>query len=397
MISPGEVMNVVRELWRNEVCASAAKETNPDAAVVRAFRDARTRLEASEDLGVREAVELAVHSTDEWKSEHEQMVRDMYLSVHDTEIGDDELGSLANMTDGEKIAEKIVDMTPSKQGAAREVSPAPNEVTASDGVAEEVQSAEQVDECWLHAFAEAYGRDAYVHEYVLVRDMGGDLVRHARTHREAFDGLRAVHTQYLGEDLSESDFVKTYIPRALTQTDIVGEVRTASIKRPKYRQAMVARLSHLHAVLCGAELAEDEATFLFEREVLDKRLPLDTDALNDVVTDFVMHGESLRTVIKGLYGAYLGRDAELDEVDEWLFDFRKTLDDSKSLLRKQLCECHEFHAVIIDMIKSNQPDLRTSDMFRLLDKALTTADFMLIDTVSDLYQALKSCGVLASA
>jgi hypothetical protein len=415
MISPGELMTRVRELWRSEVCASAAKETSPDSPVVRAFRDARTRLEADESLDVKQAVEHAVYATEEWMGEHKQTIREMYLSVHDRAISEHELCTLAALTDTEEIAEKIVDLSmedpESVQSPAARTEQPPGEVSGETDAVTDAAGAhpmhegrghqdhaqqgheQQVDEAWLSDFAEAYGRDAYVHEYVLVRGMG-DLKRHAETHRAAFEGLRTVHAQFLGENLTETDFVKTYVPEALVQPDIVDSVRSASIERPQYRKAMIARLSHLHAVLCGAELAEEEAAFLFESEVLDKRLPLDTDVLNDVVTEFVMHGESLRAVIKGLYTSYLGRDAELDEVDEWLFSFRKCPDDSKVRLRKQLCKCHEFHAVITDRIRSSKPDIRTADAFRLLDEALRSVDFMNIDTVNDLDHALETSGVL---
>ena len=60
---------------------------------------------------------------------------------------------------------------------------------------------------------------------------------------------------------------------------------------------MVSRLSHLHAVLCGAELNAHEPEHIFLNDVLGQGLPLDTDELNEILVCFITRGKLIRNEI----------------------------------------------------------------------------------------------------
>ena len=387
LAKPADVMDAVRTFWRDNVGCSGSEENGVNAPVVQAFRDAWSTVQkGGEGSTVFEAASRAVRKTGQWKSAHRGVVADIFESFADRPPSTSELDALIHNVDTDEVAKAVTNMLDSATG---------NHDGGGGGGSREMprNATSSVDEEWLQKFSAAYGRDPYVHEYVLVRPRGGDLQKLAGTHKIAYERLRGVHAQYLDDQISEQRFVKTYVPRIYEMDDVPDTVRADALRRPEYRSAMETRLCSLHMVLCGRELSSKESCYLFDQDVLEKELPLDTDELHDIVSSFVRKGEDIRKRVENLIGIYLRRDAEQDEIDTWVFPFR-TQEDAESNLRTQLIASHEFHSVLAETLKSKLPDTRQREVFQMLDRALAKADLASVESQYDLDEVLQKAGVI---
>jgi hypothetical protein len=388
--NPGDVMKRVREYWGEHVSGLGSADTGPDAPVVQAFRSAWSAVQSGSSP-VDSAVSKAVQSTPQWKDAHRSAVEDIFMSITDRQPSEATLDEITKITDMDEVARRVVDLqAPSEDASSTRAS-----ANVCGGDVPPELSQPMVDETWIEEFADCYGRDPFVHEYVLVRPIGGDLGVLGKAHHKAFERLRTVHSQYLDENLTEQDFVKTYVPRVYHSQDVPDDVRRDALRRPQYRTAMESRLSSLHLVACGRELSQEEAKYLFEKDVLDKELPLDTDELNNVISAFVQRGEEVRVRVNKLMDLYLQRDADHDEVDVWVFPFR-TQADAESSLRSTLISSNEFHAVLADNIRSHNVNIQTREVFRRLETALSQADLASIESRYDLEDVLEKAGVFGS-
>lgn len=381
-------MRIVRDFWRESVGAAGADDTGPEAPVVVAFRKAWSDVQKGSDANT--AAAAAVKSSDEWARVQRDTARSIFKDVAGRDATEAETAEIASHEDTDAMARRAIELVerdrpstsePSQgAGLAESASPAVD----ANNVAEPVG----VDEDWMAEFAAAFGRDPYVHEYVLVRPMEEPLRSLRKRHADAFEKLRRVHAQYLDDGLDEQAFVKQYVPKIYHDDSVAENVRAEALRRPEYRHAMETRLSSLHLVSCGRDLTQQESAYLFDTTVFEKELPLDTDELNDLVARFVDQGEKIRTRIAHLVDVYLRRDADSDEVEEWVHPFR-TDDGAESRLRAELIASHEFHSVAAEAIKSLDASKRPRDVFRILDAALGRSELRSIESRYDLDETLQ--------
>lgn len=379
---PSDVMKLVREFWRESVGLAGSNDMGPEAPVVVAFRAAWAKIQ--DGRSISDSIADSVRATSEWKNAHRSVVSDIYESIMGRLPGSEEIESLEMSHDADEIARRVVAL----QDADNENHASP------EGHGPLVSAGEpEIEEDWMHAFADAFGRDPFVHEYVLVRPMAGDLKARAKTHALAFQQMRDIHIQYLDERISEQTFVKLYVPRIYKEEGVPESVRKIALRRPEYREAMRSRLSSLHMVASGRDLSQHEADYLFDTTVLQKELPLDTGELNDVVSEFVRRGEEIRARIAHLIDVYLRREPDCDEVDDWVFAFR-TSSDADHRLRQELIAGREFHAVLASTILYHLPDMRPRELYRRVDAALSKTDLSTVETRHDFDKALEAAGIL---
>jgi len=386
----GTLMKQVRAFWRDNVGAAGADDTGADAPVVKAFRSAWDATK-NKQVEAGDAVSRAVWETPEYKHAHQGVVESVFLSIAHRKPSEHETKQFEGVHDAEDIAHKVLEI---KEGSDSEESSSSQDAASptSRDTGGPDQSTPIVDENWLAQFRNAYGRDAFVHEYVLVRPMKQDLGELAARHKQSFRDLRSVHAKFLDDDLDEHTFVKVYVPRVYHSRDVADEVRRGALVRPKYRSAMQSRLSSLHVVACGSELTEQESAYLFEKDVLEKQLPLDTDELNSIVAAFVRRGEEIEDEIRAITDIYLHREAEQDEVEAWRFKFR-TLEGAESQLRREMVSRHEFHAVLTDTIRTRLPDVRSRELFERVTRALKLPDLAALKSRYDMDSVLERAGI----
>lgn len=367
-MGPHDLLVKVRSAWSDLVGDGSHLDTAHDSALIQAFR---TCWKKYEDLGrcgnVDEMVAATIMGTERWREVHVQRVTDMYHSIKGTDPSEYQVQRLLTVSDPEELAELIMGMDAESTDAA---------------------PATTVDDEWIDEFCKWYKREPYVHEYIFLRGLDESLQDLARLHNDAFGAMAHVHVRYLGQEITEGEFVRRYVPSALLKPEIADNVARDALGRPEYKRAMVGRLSHLHSVLCGTEPSSDEVQYLFETQVLHKGLPLDTEELNDIVAGFIYQGEEIGRHIQRLYLAYLARDAEPDEVDEWVFQLRSRPDDAMRELREHLSSSHEFHEVVANIIRNGVANIKTSDVFKRLKVCTSTATFNSIETHDDLLQAI---------
>ena len=358
-------MEMVRSVWAEKVADGRETEVSPSAPVIQVFRACWSQLERSGHAqNIHQLIVDNVCATEEWRESNRSVASDMYESVFGQLPPLDVLDSLSRMQVTDDIAASVLDMHERGEiphAQQQDILDQPHQASAPEP--------ECVDTEWMHAFAGAFHRDPFVHEYILLRRMDKSLEHMAAVHKQSFEQMRKVHAQYLDADLDERDFVKEYVPDIYMREDIVDCVRMGALEKPEYRNAMVSRLSHLHAVLCGAELNAHEAEHIFLNDVLGQGLPLDTDELNEILVCFITRGEQIRNRIRSIYHIYMRRDAESDEVDNWLHPFRVS-DSSEDDLRKCLADSYEFHAVVAQVVKEHMPHARNPDVFREVSRVL---------------------------
>jgi hypothetical protein len=143
---------------------------------------------------------------------------------------------------------------------------------------------------------------------------------------------------------------------------------------------------------CGCELSDEESKYLFEKDVLDEELPLDTEQLNDVVAAFVRRGEDIKEKVGSIFDIYLRREADRDEIDAWVFPFR-TQSCAEADLRSELVSGHEFHSVLTDTIRDRIPELRSRELFRRLSEALDMPQLRAVQSRYDMDGMLEKAGL----
>ena len=355
---PVEVTKVVRQQWADLVSVAGARETTRDAPVMRALANAFHRLSQGRGTDIASAVTEEIHNSDEWTSAHKDTITSMFLSMVGRPPSSQETTALWSTYDTDELADQISDMQPNSDSRARdEDSPMDPEDDA-------------VDDSWMANFEQCYGRDASVYEYIKLRPTSLDMTTCAQRHKECFAAMREVYRQYFDQVLEEREFVKRYVPVALTSgPSLVEDERDRALCTDAYRDAMLSRLSELYAMMSGDNLLDKEVAYLFEERVKGKQLPLDTEELNTIVAEYVNIGESLRAEIQKVFRAYMSRDAHTDEVDAWLPRFRMESGALKSLKSDLACS-HEFHSVVTDIISSSNPHLSRREKFRILGEVL---------------------------
>jgi hypothetical protein len=380
-----EVTSVTRQHWAKLVSVAGARETAREAPVMRAMGVAFHRLSQGRSTAVVDAVTDAIRDTDEWAAVHRDTITSIFQSIAMRPPSDDELVELWSVGDADTLAERISDMQLDDVGSHIRC-----DEDRSD--ARDNGDTTMVDDAWMNAFENCYGRDPTVHEYIRLRPVGLNLSECARAHKECFVAMRDVYRQFYDRSLEEREFVKKYIPDAVIgqRPSLVDDERDRALQTDVYRDAMLSRLSQLYAIMSGDSLSDEEVVHLFSQRVKGNQLPLDTDELNTIVAEYVSVGESLRESIRKIFRTYLDRDAHTDEIDDWLPKFRMKPGASDSL-KRDLASGHEFHSVIIDIISDANPQMSRRDRFRVLGDILQghSSELQNLSSADDLISLIK--------
>jgi len=285
------------------------------------------------------------------------------------------------------IREAIEGLTPQQGGLAvaeidGDTSPTPL------AVAVPVPAEPVIDTEWLERFERAYGRDALVHEYILLRNLeDSDPETLYPLHVAAFERFEDMHRCYLNEHLCEADFVKRFVPAALLDDTLVDAERDLILMSAEYKDNMCTRLDAIHRTLYGEPLLEADA--LFERRVRDARLTLQSSQLNDLVVEFAREGELLASQIANIYVDCLKREPDAWEVSSRLPEFRTDADTATRALKNSLVSSLEFQDVLKDEIRRQAPQLTNARLFRVLEVALQ-ADLRRVPTSDAVTAALAA-------
>jgi hypothetical protein len=304
---------------------------------------------SGEDIGAVIGKELK--RSEPWRRFHSELINDMHEALY-----------------GGRAPENVVRETLDACNGAEDIAEYLKRAKEGGGAVEACAPA-AVDEAWIDEFVRAYGRHPHVHEYVHLRAAGCDLSARAEAHRKACDEVRDVYSRYLDQCLSEAEFVRTYLLRSLNEPELGASVLKWAVDRPEYATAVKKRISAIHSSLTGEGLPDAEIAHVFQTIVFPKALPLDTDELNGVARDYISKGSEITSEIHGVFGVYLGREAEHDEVAEWHFKF---LADSRARenLRLYLVDSLEFQHVLGETIRREWPDMPVPRRFAVLRSVL---------------------------
>lgn len=326
---------------------------------------------------MEDIVSQAIKSTDQWIDQQQCVIGDMYSAIHNCLPPPEYIPRLLQLDTPDDIASEIQKLPP--------LTPHP------DYQDEAPPEPHLVDEEWMASFRIAFGREPYVYEYVHIRNMSGYTMDSlAETHATSFSEMQQVYSKYLDSSLSESDFVKRYVPAIYTNADIVQRTMSEALEMPEYRSAMTSRLKSIHEVVTGTPITEVGVDYLFEKDVLGKSLSLDTEVLTEIVAQYIEIGVEITAAIDTLYISFLDRRAETEEVQEWIHSFRID-ENAPTLLRESLAGSHEFHSMLVDLIASMWPAKRKSERFSIL-KRLLDKDLANLGLSQDLENAVVSIG-----
>jgi hypothetical protein len=236
------------------------------------------------------------------------------------------------------------------------------------------EAAEEVDEDWLEEFEQAYGREAFVHEYVLVRRLGVPLTELYKRHFQMYQTISDMQRSYLDKHLTESEFVKTFVPAILTDDGVVARYLSDVLRSEDYHDNMCSRLQTVHRALYGEPMTQEESSYLFNKKVLAERLTLQCERLNEIVMDFAKETEDLGFKVIEVYNCWLDRGPDTWEVKECLPLFREDIDKATNNLKERLVASLEFNDLLKRIIQEKAPRLTQAEVFRTLGKLTTGAD-----------------------
>ena len=229
-----------------------------------------------------------------------------------------------------------------------------------------------VDEAWLEAFEKAYGREAFVHEYVLLRNVIVDIPPEVmyKKHVDAYTALSDMHRSYLDEHLTESAFVRKFVPQVFIDSTVVDQHLDELLNSADYRNNMCRRLSTIHRALFGEPLTEVESAYLFSKRVLAERLTLQCERLNELIMEFAGETAQLGQVIADCYGECIDRLPDSWEIKECLSDFRGNTESATADLRRRLKASLEFQDLLKRTIQARAPDYTQGQVFKALSEVL---------------------------
>jgi hypothetical protein len=353
-----KLLNRVRAKWAEDVDASGAWSDELTSGVLVTFK----RLQAASGADpTDDEVAEAVWASDEGVKKQRQMVDEVWALVSD--------GSAPPTNIYEALApHKTVEaLTPAAE--ALYADPAPRTITEEQTTA--------VDWAWSDAFAAEYGRDPRVPEYVYLRSRApvrGDpsVMRGlAAVHASAFAALSDVHREYLASELSEAQFVRSYVPAVYDNAAAVAEDAVMRVtESAAYAAAMRARLCHLYELLFDVPLAEGDAQYLFEVRVRSERMPLTTDRLDGLVTAFREEAEEHAADARSAYESLLLRAPTDREAKAQAVPYRIDARGARAALLEELVAGLEFADVVRRAVLAMHPDLAPPDVFAIVAKVV---------------------------
>lgn len=364
----------VRELWAEEIDDESVADGSVDSAdLISVYKEL---------LGMRkqeindEVILRVIEDSSAGVAKRRRTAADVFLMIMGREASEHELDDLQALTDVEDIADRVKGMTlvplvPLSREAAQDL-----DVCEAVCAEPESADAELVDEEWMVAFGMVYKREPYVHEYVYLRDGAyGPLEDTVHTHTDALASMREVYNDYLNEQLEEGKFVRLYVPRLYTDTDLVQKVVLDVTDGEGYTTAMKERLSHLYKVLFGDALTDTDAAYVFEKWVRGDRLSLTRD-LNQIIVSFKDEADAHAADMADLWESVLGRKPLDLEVERRKEAYRADPEEARRVAHAELVKSREFTHVITARIQERLPDMPAFEVYELLDKILLQFDLV---------------------
>jgi hypothetical protein len=354
----------VRQTWSTDIDPASAWLEDLGAGVIRTYR----ALSESGSPPTDEQITDAVWSSEQGVQRQRKLAAEVFEVVAEREATQDELHAMRggrSVDELESLAECVLKggPVPESEEAAAEHPPLTQSAPP--------EAAEVVDWAWMDAFHASYGRQPSVPEYMHLRGRAEPLDELAAATSTAFARMAQVHEGYLGDSLDIDRFVREYVPGVFDRFD---DVLQGTIQRvtdsAEYAAAMSSRLSHLHEMHFGTPLCDADAAYAFESRVRSQRLPLTTDALNDVVTDFHEMTEAHGAAMASVYNDTLGRAPAVEEVLRRRAAFREDETAARAALLRDLVGSLEFADVVKREIVSQAPDMSTPLVFATLDRVL---------------------------
>lgn len=252
------------------------------------------------------------------------------------------------------------------------------------------EAADEVDETWLVDFEKAYGREAFVHEYVLLRRLDVPLTELYKTHFKMYQTITDIQRSYLDKHLTESEFVKKFVPAVLTDPGVCDLHLSDVLSSSDYHDNMCNRLQTVHRALYGEPMTQDESSYLFTKKVLAEKLTLQCERLNDIVMDFAKETEKLGDKVVEVYMSWLNRLPDSWEIKESLPLFREDVIKASSNLKETLVASLEFNDVLKRIIQDKAPEFTQAEVFRTLAKVLKRDDKTKFTPVEIVEKALST-------
>lgn len=354
-----KLLNRVRAKWAEDVDASEAWSDELTSGVLVTFK----RLQAASGTDpTDDEVTEAVWASDEGVKKQRQMVDEVWALVSD--------GSAPPTNIYEALAPHKTVEALTAAAEALFVDPAPRGSESTEG------QATAVDWEWSDAFAAEYGRDPRVPEYVYLRSRApaGDpsVMRGLKAvHVSAYMALSNVHRDYLASELSEAQFVRSYVPAVYEDAAKVAEDAVMRVtESAAYAAAMRARLRHLYELLFDVPLAEGDAQYLFEVRVRSERMPLTTDRLDGLVTAFREEAEEHAADVQSAYESLLLRAPTDREAKAQSVPYRIDARGARAALLEDLVAGLEFADVVRRAVLAMHPDLPPPDVFAIVAKVV---------------------------
>lgn len=324
-----------------------------------------------------ETLNEAIRSDQEWIDfQKDRIVK--IAGMCDKELTDDHIERLMRFEgfDAIRVAMETLDTTEQPQQVDEQevVNVAYVDEQSSESASIYTEEAEEVDEDWLLEFEKAYGREAFVHEYVLLRKLGVELPELYKTHFQMYQTISDIQRSYLDKHLTESEFVKKFVPTVFTDDQVCDQHLDAVLSSKDYHDNMCSRLQKVHRTLYGEQMTPDESSYLFGKKVLAERLTLQCERLNEIVMDFAKETEELGDKVIEVYKSWLDRIPDAWEVKESLPLFREDVIKASNNLKETLVASLEYNDLLKRIIQEKAPSFTQAEVFRTLGKVLSRTD-----------------------
>lgn len=312
-----------------------------------------------------------------------QVIKKLYTTIHNTDPSVELIEKYINMfvnNDTYTLDDLHDDIQKDNDNSANANT---LNVSETENTSQETKSATDLVldlEC-VDLYEQVFERGMNAREYLIfARDINNIPTKNAKLEyikslknsiKQTYTEVQDVVYKYHNEVITEEDFIRSHLYRSVTSQGYPSLLCTEMIKSELYQEKMMQKLQDIYQTMYDDFLPDDDIEYLFS-QVRALGIELMNEDLNQIVGKFQKDTDEIIESLFHVYMSVFTREPDNAELAMHIPIVRNT-DDRESVLHDiaiELRKSLEYQDVIKNKIKKLNPSLKSSEVYRILEKAL---------------------------